>query len=75
MTERWLTTADVLERTRWSRVTLWRRVHDGRFPAPIENGRWLRGGVTIDGWTWVGFDTEEAMQRFESRWPSPATGG
>lgn len=34
-------------------------------------GRWHRGGATINGWTWFGFDTEEALAEFEAAWPAP----
>jgi hypothetical protein len=35
-------------------------------------GRWLFGGATVDGWTWVGFDTEAAMSEFRAAWPPPS---
>ena len=28
----------VMSRMGWSRTTLWRRVRDGQFPAPVETG-------------------------------------
>jgi hypothetical protein len=31
------------------------------------DGRWQRGNVTICGWTWYGFATEEMMRRFCER--------
>lgn len=34
-------------------------------------GRWLRGNVTLHGWTWIGFATEADMSAFLERWPSP----
>lgn len=37
--------------------------------------RWFLGGATIGGWTWMGFDTEEAMREFEAAWPAPTPGG
>ncbi len=29
---------EVMERMGWSRTTLWRRVRDGKFPAPVKTG-------------------------------------
>lgn len=34
-------------------------------------GRWHRGSATVLGWTWMGFDTELAMEQFLARWPAP----
>ena len=34
-------------------------------------GTWQRGGVTMSGWTWYGFASEEQMQQFLARWPEP----
>lgn len=31
-------------------------------------GKWLRGSATIDGWDWLGFDTEESMNQFIAAW-------
>ena len=40
---------EVMAQMGWSRTTLWRRVRDGEFPAPVELG------VNIIGWrqSWV----------------------
>lgn len=35
------------------------------------DGRWFRGGATIDGWTWIGFASEADMQTFLAAWPQP----
>lgn len=40
-------------------------------PQP-RTGRWRRGGATVFGWAWFGFDTEEAMNQFIAAWPTPA---
>lgn len=34
----------VMARMGWSRTTLWRRVRDGEFPAPVKTG------ANINGW-------------------------
>lgn len=34
-------------------------------------GKWQRGGATVYGWTWFGFETEEMMNQFIERWPEP----
>ena len=43
------------------------------WPIHGKSGQWHSGGVTINGWTWMGFSTEEQMQKFLTRWPSPNT--
>lgn len=35
-------------------------------------GAWQRGGTTVNGWTWWGFDTKDKMNEFASAWPAPA---
>jgi len=34
-------------------------------------GTWHGGGVTIHGWTWMGFATEAQLRLFLERWPAP----
>ena len=41
------------------------------WPIHGKPGRWQEGGVTIHGWTWFGFDTEDAMLAFVAAWPAP----
>lgn len=36
-------------------------------------GKWQRGSATIHGYTWMGFATEEMMQRFIGRWGQTET--
>lgn len=47
----------------------------GQQSSPIHKaeGRWHRGGATINGWTWMGFATEADMLAFVDRWPSPVS--
>lgn len=42
------------------------------WPIHGKPGRWHSGGATVNGWTWMGFETEEMMHRFIERWPAPA---
>ena len=44
MSKKMLRVPEVMARTGMARVTLWRRVRDGAFPAPIELG------VNMIGW-------------------------
>ena len=44
---------------------------DEAWPIHGKPGSWKRGGATIDGWTWYGFETEEMMRRFQEAWPGP----
>lgn len=34
--------------------------------------RWRRGGATVYGWGWFGFETEADMKAFEEAWPPPS---
>ena len=51
----------------------WCREQFGPEAWPIHGhpGQWHSGGATVDGWTWMGFATEEQMRRFTERWPAP----
>lgn len=48
----------------------WCREHLGPEADPIRGteGTWQRGGVTINGYTWMGFATKEIMEQFCKRW-------
>lgn len=48
---------------------------DEAFPIRGRAGTWQRSGVTIQGWTWLGFASEELMKRFLERWPQEARDG
>ena len=56
-------------------IILWCADHFGEEAWPFTDepraGRWKRGGATVFGWTWYGFDTEEAMNEFRAAWPDP----
>lgn len=45
------------------------RLGDEGWPIHGHPRRWYTGGVTVDGWQWWGFDTEDAMQAFKQAWP------
>lgn len=51
-------------------VMEWCRENFGPEAWPIHGkpGEWHRGGATINGWTWMGFATEEMMNQFCERW-------
>lgn len=61
------------ELTRRLEIREWCTERFGPEAWPIHGrpGRWHTGGVTIHGWTWIGFDTEEAMREFQAAWPAP----
>lgn len=46
----------------------WCRDRWGREHWPIHAlpGLWQRGGVTLNGWTWYGFATQEMLAEFEA---------
>ncbi len=50
----------------------WCREKFGPEAWPIHGkpGTWQRGGATINGWTWMGFQTEAMMMEFLQAWPS-----
>ncbi len=41
----WINTDAVLVLTGWSTPTLYRRIQDGKFPAPVDRGKWHGGSV------------------------------
>lgn len=41
---------------------------DEAWPVHGRPGAWQRGGVTLYGWTWFGFDTEDKLDAFNARW-------
>ena len=45
---------------------------DEAWPIHGKSGSWHYGCVTIHGWTWFGFDTEDKMHQFCERWPAPS---
>lgn len=69
------TFTDGINSHREREITEWCRAEFGDEAWPIHGrpGTWHRGGATIHGWTWFGFDTEEKMHRFCERWPDPTT--
>lgn len=44
------------------------RFGDEAWPIHGKPGTWHRGGATVYGWTWFGFDTEERMREFQIKW-------
>lgn len=56
-------------------IMQWCREHFGSEAWPIHGkpGDWHSGGTSINGWQWMGFKTEEQMQKFIARWPAPNT--
>ena len=59
MSKKMLRAPEVMARTGWSRVTLWRRVRDGAFPPPVEIG------VNMIGWPEE--EVEEAIKALPRR--------
>ena len=57
---------------RWEEIADWCEAQYGREAWPIHGhpGKWHRGGATINGYTWLGFETQEMMQAFEARFPN-----
>ena len=51
-------------------ISQWCIEHCGPESVPMrgQKGQWKRGGATIDGYTWMGFATEEMMQQFCEAW-------
>jgi hypothetical protein len=57
---------------RYTEIRLWCRDQFGAEAfLDREPGAWRSGHATVDGWTWMGFATEEQMQQFLARWPAP----
>ena len=55
---------------RWRDVMSWCRDTFGDEAWPIHGkpGLWYSGGATVNGWTWMGFNTEEMMRQFQEQW-------
>jgi hypothetical protein len=64
---------DVMSTDREDEMIRWCQQQFGPESSPMHkrNGRWRRSLVTIHGWCWFGFETEELMNRFVERFPSP----
>jgi len=58
---------------RYREIMDWCREQFGPEAWPIHGkpGSWHCGGATVMGWTWMGFATEDMMNQFIERWPSP----
>ena len=58
---------------RYCEIMEWCRDNLGPEAWPLHGtqGNWYSGGSTVDGWTWVGFATEEMMLKFIDAWPVP----
>jgi len=58
---------------RYREVMEWCKEHFGSEARPIQgkHGDWRCGGATVMGWTWLGFRTEEMMNKFIAAWPKP----
>lgn len=54
-------------------VMNWCREQFGPEAWPIHGhpGQWNSGHATVNGWSWMGFATEDQMRRFVDRWPAP----
>jgi hypothetical protein len=61
------------ERDRESEILTWCLNNIGEQASPIHDkpGLWHRGGATVNGWTFMGFASQEDMNRFVERWPAP----
>lgn len=55
---------------RFREIMEWCREQFGPEAWPIHGkpGAWHSGGATVMGWTWIGFATEDRMERFRERW-------
>jgi len=68
---------DVFDRDREQEINTWLNDNLGRehIPHLSREGVWHKSCVTIDGWTWYGFATEEHLEQFKvafrSAFPSP----
>ena len=65
-------TGSIIER-RDIEIRQWCLDHFGEEAWPLHDrpGRWVRGSVTIHGYTWFGFASEDDMNAFLAAWPDP----
>lgn len=61
---------DSINSERYMEIRQWCRETFGAEAWPLHKkpGKWQRGGVTINGWTWIGFESEALMRSFMERW-------
>jgi len=66
-------TGSISNTGRYREIMEWCQEHFGPEAWPIHGkpGDWHCGGVTIDGWTWMGFRTKGMMERFCKAWSAP----
>lgn len=64
---------DVLTSDRERRIRNWCYIHFGPESSPIhdKHGIWRQSNVTMHGYCWFGFASEELMNRFLAQFPSP----
>lgn len=72
----WMVDAHTGPTVGWGRdrnMRLWCEEAFGPEAWPIHHrpGSWFRSGVTVEGRTWFGFETEEMMKMFLAAWPDP----
>lgn len=58
------------------RIMQWCRDNIGAEAWPIHGreGEWQSGSATVFGWTWMGFRTEEQLDRFRVAFPQETVG-
>lgn len=52
-------------------INCWCNQYVGKQAWPIhgKTGKWYRAGFSVNGWTWIGFDTQGHMSDFMDAWP------
>lgn len=63
-------TGRIANHGRYADIMGWCREQFGQEAFPIHGkpGLWHSGSATIDGYTWMGFSTEEMMEQFCREW-------
>lgn len=56
---------------RFDRMHSWleKNIGDEAWPIHDKPGNWHRAGATVDGWTWIGFHTQEMADQFTKEFP------
>jgi len=63
-------------RSDMQKIIAWCLDNIGEESSPIHGhpGKWHRAGFSINGWTWIGFDSKEHMTMFLEAWPDNSKG-
>ena len=65
------TYTDYISSSRYNKIMSWCHKAFGAESDPMRGvvGNWRCGAATVFGYTWLGFDSKDKADQFESHWP------